>query len=369
MGDANISQPISQHLPVYVVIMAGGAGTRFWPQSRLAKPKQFLNLWGEESILAATVRRALLLTSPERCLIMTEELYGDIVKEIVPHIPAENIICEPVNRDTAPCLGLAAMKIQERCENAIMIVLPSDHYIEDEEAFVRTLQRAANWAAHHSDLTTVGIKPSAPQTAYGYLDCGKAKGKGVYEVKKFLEKPSLPLAKQFVSGGNYLWNSGIFIWQTVVLLAAMKEHLPELGALLSNWQQIENQSQRNAMLQLEYVLAPKISIDYGIMEKAINVAVVPADFCWDDVGSWQALEKYLPKDEKANSLADNGRHVGIDTKRCIISVDKGLVATIGLEDMVIVRQGDILLIAPRERDQEVKKMVQKLAALGLEEYL
>lgn len=359
-------------VPVFAVIMAGGAGTRFWPKSRLKNPKQFLQLLGKASLLGDTVRRVSMLVEPEHCFVLTQLQYQDQVHESIPEIPPENVILEPANRDTASCIGLAAIKLARINSEGIMMILPSDHYIGYETAFIKTLESAISYVEKQDCLMTLGIKPDSPKTGYGYICCGRQldteKGYPIYHVQKFTEKPDPVTARNFLKQGNYLWNSGIFVWKISRILKEIEEHLPELYQKLQEIEPYLNTPEEKKVLDKVYPQFPKVSIDYGIMEKAQNIATVTGDFIWDDVGSWSALEKYLPKDERNNTL-NGGKHIAIDSRGCIIDSEAKLIATIGVENLIIIQFEDVMLVCPKERDQEVKQLVEKVKGLDLDEYL
>ncbi|WP_148136330.1 mannose-1-phosphate guanylyltransferase [Candidatus Formimonas warabiya] len=361
-----------RHSAVFAVIMAGGAGTRFWPKSRLKNPKQFLKLLGKASLLSDTVRRASMLVEPENCFVVTHKQYHGQVFESIPEIPPHNVIFEPANRDTASCIGLAALKLSKIDPEGIMMILPSDHYIGHEKAFMKTLESAIAYAEKHDYLMTLGIKPDSPQTGYGYICWERIltveNGYPVYQVQKFTEKPDQGTALFFLKQGTYLWNSGIFVWKISVILNAMEKYLPELYLELEKIEPFMGTPEEGVLLEKAYPHFPKVSIDYGIMEKADNIGTIPGDFIWDDVGSWSALEKYLPKDERNNTL-NGGKHIAIDSRGCIIDSEAKLIATIGVEDLIIIQSEDVMLVCRKDRDQEVKRLVEKLKRYGLEEYL
>jgi mannose-1-phosphate guanylyltransferase len=361
-----------EHSTVFAVIMAGGAGTRFWPKSRLKNPKQFLKLLGKASLLSDTARRASMLVEPENCFVVTHKQYQDQVNECIPEIAPQNIIFEPENRDTASCVGLAAIKLAKLDPEAMMVVLPSDHYIGHEETFIKTLQTAVSFAERHEYLMTLGIKPTAPKTGYGYICCddllGVENGCPIYRVDSFTEKPDPVTALRLIKQGNYLWNSGIFVWKISAILEAMAKYLPQHYRLLKIIEPFVGTPEEEAVLEKEYQKFPKVSLDYGVMEKAQNICTVRGDFIWDDVGSWSALEKYLPKDERNNTL-NGGKHISLDTRGCIIDSEAKLIATVGVEDLIIIHYEDVMLVCRKDRDQEVKKLVEKLKGLNLDEYL
>lgn len=357
---------------IFAVIMAGGAGTRFWPKSRLQNPKQFLKLLGKASLLGDTVRRTSMLVDLKNCFILTNKQYSDQINESIPEVPEENIIYEPANRDTAACVGLAAIKLAKLDPDGVMVVVPSDHYIGHETIFIKTLESAITFAHRQDCLMTLGIKPTEPKTGYGYIcygqNLGIVNGIPVFQVKKFTEKPDENTARFFIQQGNYLWNSGIFIWKISTILEAISEHLPQLYQALKKIEPFIGTPEETAVLEREYQNFPKVSIDYGVMEKAGNIGTVPANFIWDDVGSWSALEKYLPKDERNNTL-NGGKHIAIDTRGCIIDSEAKLIATIGVEDLIIIQSEDVMLVCRKDRDQEVKNLVSKLKNSGWDEYL
>lgn len=357
---------------VFAVIMAGGAGTRFWPKSRQKNPKQFLKLLGKASLLGDTVRRALMLVEPENCFVVTHKQYQDQVQESIPEVPPENIIFEPANRDTAACVGLAAIKLAGIDPSGVMVMLPSDHYIGYEKVFIKTLKSAIAFVEQNDYLMTVGIKPTAPRTGYGYICCGEVMGQEqeypVYQVSAFTEKPDPITARYFIGQGNYLWNSGIFVWRIPVILEAIARHLPQLHQALEKLAPAIGTSCEAEAVEREYPAFPKVSIDYGVMEKAVNIGTIPGNFIWDDVGSWVALEKYLPKDQRNNTL-NGGKHISMDSRGCIIDSEAKLIATIGVEDLIIIQSQDVMLVCRKDRDQEVKQLVEKIRRLGWEEYL
>jgi len=361
-----------RHSTIFVVIMAGGAGTRFWPKSRVKNPKQFLKLLGKASLLKDTVRRALMLVEPNCCFVVTNKQYVDQVSDSIPDVPMQNIIFEPENRDTAPCIGLTAVKLSKIDSDGIMVVLPSDHFIGHEQVFVETLRTAAAFADRSDYLMTLGIHPTAPQTGYGYICCGELlsdEGKcPVYKVHSFTEKPDRIRALNFIRQGNYLWNSGIFVWKISSILKALDNYLPELFRKLKEIEPAIGTPEEESVLEREYLQFPKVSIDYGIMEKAPNIGTIKGGFVWDDVGSWSVLEKYLPKDERNNTL-NGGKHISVDSRGCIIDSEAKLIATIGVEDLIIIQSEDVMLVCRKDRDQEVKKLVEKLKDSGLDEYL
>ncbi|GEM_PF-41839 len=356
--------------PLYALIMAGGFGTRLWPRSRTQHPKQFLDLTGDLSMLQQSQRRLLPLIPPEKTLVATNQRYVDLVERQLPDLPPENILGEPVGRGTAAAVGLAAVHLRKRDPQAIMAVLTADHLIKKTDAF-RNALRAASHVAAEGWLVTLGIKPGYPETGYGYIERGDFLGmvgdfEG-YRVARFVEKPDLETAKAYVESGNYVWNSGMFIWRVSRILEEMEKHMPEMYAGLCTIETAIGTPRFSAVLDETFSQLPNQTIDYGIMEKAERVAVLPVDIGWNDVGSWSAVYDVLPRDQMNNVVV--GRHVSPDTKNSLIYSPKRLVATIGLDDIVIVDTDDVLLVCPRSRAQDVKSVVELLRANGESGYL
>ncbi len=355
---------------VHIAILAGGSGTRLWPQSRTETPKQLLNLVDDEkSMLQQTVQRILPLVPLDRIYILTGPEHADPIAAQLPQLPEENIFIEPSPRGTAPCLGLAAMRLRRKQGGkSIMISLHADHTIAREERF-RDALRAATATARKGHLVTVGIVPTRPETGFGYIERGDAlfeeQGIGIYRVARFREKPLLERAREFVQSDRFYWNAGYFAWTLDNLLEEFQRLLPETYARLDT---MTGKIAAKSLDTLWHQIDP-VTIDVGIMEQARKVAVVPCDMGWSDVGSWAALYEILEKDEAGNVVLIDREHVGMDTRDCLIHSEGRLVATIGLKDMVIVNTPDALLVLPKDRAQEVGALVEKLGAQGLEEYL
>lgn len=355
------------------VIMAGGKGERFWPKSRVKLPKQLLKLTGEDTMIQATVKRIHRLVDYENIFIVTNPDYASIISNQLPEIPTENILVEPMSRNTAPCIGLAALHVEKRCgEDAIMIVLPSDHAIKDEDEFIRTLERAVQVAQHNTNIVTIGIRPDHPETGYGYIKMGKrmtARGmKPVHEVEAFVEKPDKETAERYVENGEYLWNSGMFVWKASTILENIELHMPRLYDALMRIKEVMDSDEAERILYEEYEKLDSVSIDYGVMEKADCVYVIPGDFGWDDVGSWTALERLAEPDENGNII--QGNILSVDTKKCIIhGSNNKLLALLGLEDMIVVDTDDVTLICPKDRAQDIKKLLQEIRKKNLTKYL
>ena len=356
---------------MFAVIMAGGKGARFWPRSRERMPKHLLDIQGERTIIRETVDRIRPLVPPERTLIVTGRSHAAELIRRLPEIPAENILIEPVGRNTAPCIGLAALHIQKRVPDAVMLVLPSDHRIGNENAFRRVLTAADEVASERDSLITIGIRPTGPETGYGYIElgdllpnCGAA---GTCGVRSFREKPSREQAQEFLHQGRFLWNSGMFVWKVSTILKAIKRFLPELHEGLMQIREALGTEREEEIVGEVYSAQKAVSIDYGVMEKAEDVLVVPGDFGWSDLGSWDALWEVSGKDENGNAV--RGAFIGIDAGDSLVHSPGKLVAIIGVRDLVVVETDDALLICRRGRSQDVRKVVEILERKGLTEYL
>ncbi|MFQ5616451.1 MAG: sugar phosphate nucleotidyltransferase [Anaerolineales bacterium] len=355
---------------LYALIMAGGTGSRLWPRSRTTLPKQFLALTGDLTMLQQAQRRLLPLIPPTRTLIATNQSYVEIVARQLPDLPLENILGEPVGRGTAAAIGLTAIHIRRRNPHAIMAILTADHLIKKTETF-RQVLRAASHVAGEDWLVTLGIMPGYPETGYGYVERGDMLGmvgefEG-YRVQRFIEKPDRARAEAYLQSGNYAWNSGMFIWKVSRVLDEMAQHMPELYAGLLAIERAIDTPQVGETLASVFPQLPNQTIDYGIMEKAERVAVLPVDLGWNDVGSWSAVYDVLPRDKKNNVVV--GRHLSPDTKNSLIYSPQRLVATIGLDDVVIVDTEDVLLVCPRSRSQDVRDLVDLLKSNGESNYL
>ena len=358
---------------IFAVIMAGGSGIRFWPKSRKNLPKQFLKIIGDKTMIQATVNRIESLVSYKNILIVTNVNHAKTVHDQLPSISSANVILEPVARNTAPCIGLAALTVQQRDKNGVMLVLPSDHWINDDRQFCLELEIAAERAVEKETLILFGIKPSYPETGYGYVQRGKninpnpSSDCKIYQIEKFKEKPDVEQAKEFIKSGNFYWNSGSFAWKASVILDEIKNHLPDLHNGLMKIKAIldttKDQVEINKIFQ---TLRPE-SIDTGVMEKTNRAEIIISQVGWGDVGSWKALENHLPTDTSGNAASK--KHILIDTKNSIIEGDNRMIAAIGLKDMVVIDTEDVLLICPKERCQEIKNLVGQLKKEGKDEYL
>ncbi|GMA16010.1 mannose-1-phosphate guanylyltransferase [Deinococcus metallilatus] len=350
-------------LPFLPVILAGGSGERFWPLSRKHRPKQFLTLdeTGRSLLQATSDRLSVLSGSAEQVMVVTGGEYRTQVLEQLPEMPVENLIVEPVARDTAPAVLYAALRVAQEAPDAVMGVFPADHRITDPGAFGQVVRRAISVAHTTGQLVTLGITPTFAATGYGYIQRGELLLDGelpAYRVDRFTEKPDAQTARTLVADGRYTWNSGMFIWRVEAILAAFRQHQPEMYAQLS---EAFRQGRRAQGIRTTFPELRKISIDYAILEKSDQVVVIPAEFGWDDLGDWNALERLL-KTEGQNVTV--GRHVGLDTGGAILYTTRGddLIATIGLEDVVIVRTDEVTLVVRKDRTQDIKKVVQQLKA-------
>lgn len=344
----------------YAVIMAGGGGTRFWPLSRQNAPKQLLNLSGNDAMINETIKRFDGIVPNESIYIVTSKSQETPLKEIISDsVPLKNIIFEPVGRNTAPCILYAAMVLQRRHGDGVMCVFPSDHYIDRISKFKTTLLKCMDLAEQIEGLITIGIQPKYAATGYGYIKYADNEDKnGVFKVDEFIEKPDFKTAEKYLQSGGYLWNSGMFIWRISLILSNFQRFLPrvyeKMELIVNGIDTLEEQ----VLLQTIYPQLQSISIDYGIMERSSDVYVVPGDFGWNDVGSWDALGSIFSSDNNGNIVKAD--HIGVDTKNCIIYGNGKLISTIGLEEMIVVNADDALLICPKNKAQEVKKIVDML---------
>jgi mannose-1-phosphate guanylyltransferase len=352
----------------YAVIMAGGSGTRFWPLSRRDRPKQLLPLGrGDESLLRATLGRIAPVIPPERTLVVTSAALADATAEELPEVPRDNILAEPVGRNTAPCVGWAAARIHRHDPQGTLAVLPADHHIGDEQAFAETIRLSLSQASE-GDLVTVGIRPSRPETGYGYIEMAEPLTEGVHRARRFVEKPNKQRAEQFLAAGHFLWNSGMFFFRADVILDAIRAHLPGLGRALRALDEAAEQGREARELARSYPGLPKVSIDHGVMEKVDRVAVVPGDFGWSDLGSWTTAWELAEHDAQDNALPEGS--VAVDVERSYARAKEGKrVALIGVKDLIVVDTEDALLVVPRDRAQDVRQVVDELTERGDDDYL
>ena len=359
---------------LHATIMAGGGGTRFWPRSRAARPKQFLAFSGDRTLLQGTFDRIEAQIPPERTWVITGAAHREEAVAQLPEIRPNRIVGEPMGRDTAACIGLGAALIARDDPDGTMIVMPADHVIEPAQEFRRAVHAAEQLAADFPQaLITFGIPPSYPATGYGYIQRGEAVAQRqavtAYKVKQFKEKPTFDVAEQYVAGGEYYWNSGIFVWKARTILDELKKHKPKLMDGIQRIADAWGSPQQDEVFRSEYERAEKISIDFAVMERAREVLVVQAPYQWDDVGSWLALERRNAQDAAGNTV--QALHLGIDTFNCVIASDPGhLIATIGIRDLLIIQDGNTTLIADRKDEGAVKEIVDMLKKTpGLERFL
>jgi mannose-1-phosphate guanylyltransferase len=357
----------------YAVIMAGGHGTRFWPRSRKKTPKQLLDIVSSDPMIRETIKRINKVISADNVYIIANEEHRRELERLIPEIPTENLIFEPMVKNTASCIGLAAILIKERNPNGVMAVFPADHLILDEDGFIKAMEVSYDLAAQKDCLITLGMKATYPETGYGYIKKGREftsfNGHDFFTVDQFEEKPEKKLAEKFLKSNNYYWNGGIFVWKAAVILDSIKKYLPDhYSILMETEERMRNGEKLEDVLSDTYPRLEPISIDYGVLEHADNMLVLPADIGWSDVGGWAALDALISKKTKDNNVTWS-KHISIDTKNCIIYSPKKLAATIGIENIIIVETDDAILVAAKDRSQDVKMIIEKLKESGLEEYL
>lgn len=350
-------------MKITAVVMAGGKGERFWPKSRTNLPKQFLSLTEDgKTMLQLTVERLSPLVCAEDIFLVTNRDYFDLAREQLPELPAENILAEPAARNTAPCVGFAAAAIRRKYGDAVMLVLPSDHLIKNADIYMDTLRQAVTVAEDGKNLVTIGIMPTYPETGYGYIDFRRndagSKYQGVYLVNGFVEKPDINTAKEYLASGQYLWNSGMFVWKASTILGEFERLIPQMYAGLQEIEKAMGTPDFARVLSECYKAFPSESIDYGIMERAENIYTIPGNFDWDDVGSWLALERVNRTNEYGNLV--RGDVITIGTKNTTILGDRKLIAAVGLEGMVVVDTEDALLICAKDCTQDIKKVIENL---------
>ncbi len=357
----------------YVAIMAGGVGSRFWPASREARPKQFLDILGiGRTLLQMTYDRFLPLIPKENIFIVTNEMYADLVKEQLPDITNNQILSEPSRNNTAPCLAYTAFKLKSLNPNAVFVVASSDHYIINEGAFLENISMALDFAGTNDALVTLAIKPTSPNTGYGYVQFNRndANNDGIFKVKSFTEKPNLETAREFLAAGNYLWNAGIFIWSVKSLLKSYKNNATEIYDLLKQGEAAYNTEGEQNFVNEFYPRTPNISVDFAIMEKAENVYTIPGTFTWSDLGAWNALYEESAKDEDGNALLGN-QILASELNNCLVRVadPEKLVVLRGLENFIVVDDGNALMIYPKSKEQEIKQVTETLKKTGKKGYL
>jgi mannose-1-phosphate guanylyltransferase len=336
------------------LILAGGSGTRFWPLSRSARPKQMLSMVGDESLMQVTASRLSPLVEPESIWVCTTRSLVEEVRRQLPAVPFEQVLAEPTGRNTAPAIAWAISQMPEDVRSGVVAVLPADHYVDDEAAFREALRTAGEIAADQSRIMTLGVPPTRAETGYGYLELGEVldSSTGLRQVKRFTEKPDPETAEEFFSSGNYLWNAGIFLFPGDVLLQRVAELQPEIDQGLAA---VKAAPER---LDEIYRELPAISIDHAVMEKLLDLGTLPLDCGWSDLGSWEALWELLEQDEDGNIV--RGSALAIDSKDCLVYSDRGTVAVVGVEGLVVVKTADAVLVIPKKRSQEVRQIIQEL---------
>ena len=341
----------------YAILMAGGVGSRFWPVSTTEFPKQFHDMLGSgETLIQKTFSRLAKLIPTENILILTNEKYNDLVLEQLPMVQQEQVLLEPAMRNTAPCILYASLKIQKQNPEAVMVVAPSDHWIEDENVFVANLQQCFDFCQKENALMTLGIQPTFPNTGFGYIEFDKSDGNRIKRVNQFREKPDYETAKSFLEQGNFLWNGGIFIWSVKSVTEAFEKFQPQMNALFQKGMESYNTTSEKQFINENYALAENISIDYAVMEKATNVYVLPATFDWNDLGTWGQLHEKLTKDENHNGVI-NAKVVIENASNNIIRSDADkLIVVDGLHDYIIVDKEGVLLIYPKSKEQDIKRI-------------
>ena len=348
------------------VIMAGGRGERFWPKSRNSYPKQFLSLTKDgETMIQKTVSRLLPLVEKQDIYIVTNESYIKLVKEQLPDIPEENILAEPCARNTAPCIALAAAVINRKYDDAVMLVLPSDHLIGYEELYLGTLKKAIATCMEGTNLVTIGITPTYPETGYGYINFSNETSdtsQDAYRVARFVEKPDIETAKDYLASGKYLWNSGMFVWKISSIKSNLKAFMPDIYEGAEKIGEAYGTPVFNAVLCREFTAFRSESVDFGIMEKADNIYTIPGSFGWDDVGNWLAVERINETDSNSNYI--EGNVISIGSERSTICGGKRLIAAVGLEDLIVVDTDDAVLICSKTNTQDVKKVIAQLKEQG-----
>ncbi|MGV8995032.1 MAG: mannose-1-phosphate guanylyltransferase [Flavobacterium sp.] len=345
----------------YAILMAGGVGSRFWPVSTETFPKQFHDMLGTgETLIQKTFSRLSKIIPAENILILTNERYKDLVLEQLPQATEEQVLLEPAMRNTAPCILYASLKIQKENPNSLIVVAPSDHWIEDETAFLSNLEQCFEFCNENPALLTLGIQPTFPNTGYGYIEYDKTDETPIKQVKQFREKPDYATAKVFLEKGNFLWNGGIFIWHVNTVLDAFAKFSPVMNQLFRQGYEDYNTSAEAKWIEDNYAKADNISIDYAVMEQAENVYVLPATFDWNDLGTWGSLHEKLPKDENNNAVV-NARVFLENANNNIIRTDSSkLIVIDGLSDYIIVDREGVLLIYPKSKEQEIKKLIPLL---------
>lgn len=366
-------EEIQKHL--YVLILAGGGGTRLWPQSRDASPKQFMTLFSGKSLFQLTLERAMLLTSPDKIFISTSEKYFSLIHSLAKKVPAENIICEPMRRDTALAEGVGAVYIHKKDPDAIICNFASDQLISPLPIFVRQMKYAAQVARQTHLFTAIGIVPDRPHTGLGHMRARKPLAGYDDEVlvgEKFVEKPPLELAEKYTASGEYYWNAHLFVWEAKVFLDLLKKHAPKTYTFLPRLEAALGTDKENQVLNQTFQMAPTLATDYAVAEKLEKYACIPAKFTWSDVGDWEEIWKHMPHDSDGNAVIGNkttAKIIGVNSKNNLFVIEKPLIATVDIQDLVIIDTKDALLICSKKESQSVKKIVQSLKDQDLTKYL
>lgn len=356
---------------IHAVIMAGGSGTRFWPESRRNRPKQLLAIDGDRTMIRATVERILPIVPFGRMMVVTGVAHADLVRDQLPELPAELVVVEPQGRNTAPCIALAAYKLKKINPTGIMAVLPADHLIGREKAFLEALSVGAAAARSGHHLLTFGIVPDRPETGFGYVKLGSAYNKlgssTIFKVERFVEKPDRATAESYLADGTYMWNSGMFIWSVSAIIEAFQKYLPELSTAMEDITPFLNTSKESDAIARVYENIEAVSIDYGIMERADNVLSIPIDVAWNDVGSWGSLEDVWGKDECGNAC--KGTVIFCDSAGCIVSSPSKIATIIGTTDLIVVDTPDALMICRKDKAQDVRRLQEILRERGYDRLL
>jgi mannose-1-phosphate guanylyltransferase len=353
----------------YAILMAGGVGSRFWPVSTQDFPKQFHDMLGTgDTLIQKTFRRLAHVIPKENIFILTNERYNDLVLEQLPEVQQRQVVLEPAMRNTAPCILYASLKIQKENPDAVMIVAPSDHWIEDEKTFSNNVQQAFSFCSENKALMTLGIQPTFPNTGYGYIEYDKTSEEAIKPVSQFREKPDYETAKAFIKQGNFLWNAGIFMWSAKSVVEAFKNNQPELFALFEKGISVYNTDFEDDFIKDNYPKAKNISVDYAIMEKSKNVYVIAAEFDWNDLGTWGSLYDKLDKDESQNAVVNSRTLTENASGNMIRTKADKIVVVDGLQDYIIVDKDEVLLIFPKSKEQDIKKTLQNVKEKFGEQY-
>ncbi len=356
---------------MYAAIMAGGSGTRLWPRSRKEKPKQFQVLYGEKTLLQDTVDRLEPLAKREQIYIIAGQDHEPIVRQQLPWLSEKNYVGEPFGKDTAPAVGVISTLIHHYDPEAVILITPSDHVIAKESEFRHLLEVAEKVAKEGPNVVTIGIKPTCPETGYGYIQMKEGErevdGVPVHEVASFREKPDIKTAEEYVSSWNYVWNSGMFVWSAKTIMDLFRDHAPDIYKLLIRYDGAIGTENEKKVFEEIYDAFPRISVDYAIMEHAQNISVIPASIGWSDLGSWASVYDIMDTPEGAN--ATTGEVVSLDTHNCLIHAGERMVATIGLDNLMIIDGGDVVLVMPKGRSQDVKQLLDEIKKEGKGKYL